>query len=371
MLKIGSSLLIVACFVFAIFSSTLTVRAQELTPQERAKLEQELKDLQAEADKLQKDLDNKVGERKTMESELSIITSKIAQSKNKIAQTNTQLKKISGDINVREKKIKNLTDQIERNKAYITDLLAEMRKLDDIRATVAFSKDETFADVFQDVGDYRSIQGDLSENVDGLKTNKKFVEVEKEQLIDKKDETEALKRKQEQDKKEEEARSKEKKDLISISKQQEKDFQKVIADKQKKVAEIKAKLFSFAGGQTAAIPFASALQYAQLAETQTGTPAAFTLAILMQESALGANVGKCYLTDTNSGAGINIKTSQTYSNVMKPSRDVPPFLDITSGYGLDWKKTVVSCPIAGAGGWGGAMGPAQFIASTWKSTRND
>jgi membrane-bound lytic murein transglycosylase B len=367
MLKIGSSLLIVACFVFAIFSSTLTVRAQELTPQERAKLEQELKDLQAEADKLQKDLDNKVGERKTMESELSIITSKIAQSKNKIAQTNTQLKKISGDINVREKKIKNLTDQIERNKAYITDLLAEMRKLDDIRATVAFSKDETFADVFQDVGDYRSIQGDLSENVDGLKTNKKFVEVEKEQLIDKKDETEALKRKQEQDKKEEEARSKEKKDLISISKQQEKDFQKVIADKQKKVAEIKAKLFSFAGGQTAAIPFASALQYAQLAETQTGTPAAFTLAILMQESALGANVGKCYLTDTNSGAGINIKTSQTYSNVMKPSRDVPPFLDITSGYGLDWKKTVVSCPIAGAGGWGGAMGPAQFIASTWKS----
>jgi hypothetical protein len=87
----------------------------------------------------------------------------------------------------------------------------------------------------------------------------------------------------------------------------------------------------------------------------------------MQESALGANVGKCYLTDTNSGAGINIKTSQTYSNVMKPSRDVPPFLDITSGYGLDWKKTVVSCPIAGAGGWGGAMGPAQFIASTWKS----
>ncbi len=50
---------------------------------------------------------------------------------------------------------------------------------------------------------------------------------------------------------------------------------------------------------------------------------------------------------------------------MKPTRDVPPFLRITGRLGLDPYKTVVSCPIAGVAGWGGAMGPAQFIASTW------
>jgi membrane-bound lytic murein transglycosylase B len=51
---------------------------------------------------------------------------------------------------------------------------------------------------------------------------------------------------------------------------------------------------------------------------------------------------------------------------MKPSRDIKPFIEITNRLGMDWKKTVVSCPIKGVAGWGGAMGPAQFIPSTWK-----
>lgn len=359
----------VSIFLFlTIFSfNSPTIFAQALSDAERAALQAELANLQAEADKLQRDLDSTVGERKTMESELSIITTKINQSKNKIAQTSTQIKKISGDIKTKEKKIHTLGEKIEQNKEYIAQSLMAMRKLDDVRAVIAFSKDENFDEVFKDFGDYRAIQGQLAENVGGLRTNKKFIEVEKEVLLDKKDETEALKRKQEEDKKEEEVRSREKKELITLTKQQEKDFQKVIAEKQKKVAEIKARLFSFAGGQTAAIPFATALQHAELAQAQTGTPAAFTLAILTQESALGANVGKCYLTDTQTGAGINSKNNAVMKNTMKPTRDVQPFLKITESLGMDWKKTVISCPIAGVAGWGGAMGPAQFIASTWQS----
>lgn len=348
------------------FGISTAVFAQELSQAERAVLEAELKNLQAEADKLQKDLDNKVGERKTLEVELSTINTRISQSQNKIKQTATQIKKIAGDITVKEHKIKTLSERISKNKEYISTSLQDMRKLDDIRAVIAFSKDENFNDVFQDLGDYKAVQGRLSENLDGLKTNKKFIEVEKEVLLDKKDETEALKRKQEQDKKEEELRSREKKDLISVTKQQEKDYQKVLAEKQKKVTEIKARLFSFAGGQTAAIPFATALQHAELAQANTGTPAAFVLAILTQESALGANVGKCYLTDTTTGAGINSK-NVVMKNTMKPTRDVQPFISITAALGMDWKKTVVSCPIAGVAGWGGAMGPAQFIASTWQT----
>jgi membrane-bound lytic murein transglycosylase B len=54
---------------------------------------------------------------------------------------------------------------------------------------------------------------------------------------------------------------------------------------------------------------------------------------------------------------------------MKPSRDVPPFLAITKALGKDPYQTIVSCQLDGLG-WGGAMGPAQFIASTWALLQN-
>jgi hypothetical protein len=92
---------------------------------------------------------------------------------------------------------------------------------------------------------------------------------------------------------------------------------------------------------------------------------------LTQESNLGANVGQCYLTNIKTGAGVGYKTGTIFSNVMKPmglpgrKGDIDDFISITTSLGRDPYKTLVSCPIAGVAGYGGAMGPAQFIPSTW------
>jgi len=92
---------------------------------------------------------------------------------------------------------------------------------------------------------------------------------------------------------------------------------------------------------------------------------AFILAILQQESNLGANVGQCYLRNDSTGAGVGKNTGTPFSNVMSPTRDVPPFLALAQQLGFDPHNQVVSCP-QGVG-WGGAMGPSQFIASTWST----
>ena len=114
------------------------------------------------------------------------------------------------------------------------------------------------------------------------------------------------------------------------------------------------------------IDFGTALTYANQVENKLNVDPAFLLAILTQESNLGANVGQCYLTNPDTGAGVGKNTGTAFANVMSPSRDVPPFLNITGDFSFNAFKTAVSCPIAGAGGYGGAMGPAQFIPSTWE-----
>ena len=55
---------------------------------------------------------------------------------------------------------------------------------------------------------------------------------------------------------------------------------------------------------------------------------------------------------------------------MKAPRDTVPFKDITERLGKDWKMTPVSCPpgtkYSASRGFGGGMGPSQFIPSTWE-----
>jgi membrane-bound lytic murein transglycosylase B len=75
-------------------------------------------------------------------------------------------------------------------------------------------------------------------------------------------------------------------------------------------------------------------------------------------------VGKCLVTNSpNKGDGIGKVSGTSIRKIMKPDRDVDPFMQITAELGLDPATQVVSCPQSV--GYGGAMGPAQFIPSTW------
>ena len=59
---------------------------------------------------------------------------------------------------------------------------------------------------------------------------------------------------------------------------------------------------------------------------------------------------------------------------MSPKRDQPHFPTITEELGLNTDTTPISCPMRDRKGkqigWGGAMGPAQFIPSTWMAYRD-
>ncbi len=131
---------------------------------------------------------------------------------------------------------------------------------------------------------------------------------------------------------------------MKATKGQEAAYQNVIKAKQKSAAQIRSELFGLR--DSAAIPFGEALDLANFASQKTGVRAALILGVLKQETALGENLG-----------------TGTYLSDMHPTRDVPVFLTITQTLGYDPLKMPVSKQPGY--GWGGAMGPSQFIPSTW------
>jgi len=131
----------------------------------------------------------------------------------------------------------------------------------------------------------------------------------------------------------------------------------------KSIADIRAQLYVLENAGVAT-SFGQAYEYAKVAGNLTGVRPAFLLALLKRESSWGQNVGLCYLVDPVTGTGKGRNTGNAYARVMHPTRDVPPFLQITASLGRDPYNTLVSCPHPDYG-YGGAMGPAQFIPSTW------
>ena len=135
------------------------------------------------------------------------------------------------------------------------------------------------------------------------------------------------------------------------------------------IQKINERLFSLAGvSDTDAPNFAAAYKMAKIAGNAAGVRPAFLLAILTQESNLGKNVGQCYLRNTATGAGIKIKTGAALGRIMKPGNNISNFISITGELGKDYAQTAVSCPMSF--GYGGAMGPGQFIPSTWVNSRD-
>jgi membrane-bound lytic murein transglycosylase B len=154
----------------------------------------------------------------------------------------------------------------------------------------------------------------------------------------------------------------EKSKLLAITENEEQEYQRVLAERQRRAEQIRSALFDLRDSD--GIPFGTALNYATYASERTGVRPALILAILSQESDLGKNVGSCYVVDLVTGDGVGKNTGTPFPGTMKVPRDTVPFERITKALGRQWATSPVSCPVPG--GYGGAMGPSQFIPSTWE-----
>ncbi len=335
------------------------------TPEQReSRLRAELAQVEREQAETEKVLAAQQSQSASISRDIQILTTKIKAAQLNIKAKNLQIETLGKDIGVKQEKIEYLSGRIDKGRETLAQIMRKSYEVDSQSFPEVILANQNLSEVFIDIDNFQSVQSSLKTTFDAIKANRQQTEEEKQTLNSKKTKEQIALAEIQTEKKNIERNEAEKQRLLSISKGNEKAYAAELAAKKAKAAEIREALFALAGGAKA-IPFGEALKYAQEAQQATGIRPAFLLAILTQESALGKNVGSCYLTDPDTGEGVSVKSGNKFPNVMKPSRDVTPFISITQSLGMDYKKTLVSCPIAGVAGWGGAMGPAQFIASTW------
>ncbi len=329
--------------------------------------------LQAQLDQIEKDIANNQGtlstlqaQRTTLERDISILDTKIKKAQLQIKQSDVVLSQLSTDITTKQKSINQVVQKINSGQESLAQIIRETRAIDDTPMITLALSSRSFTDVFQEVDNFETVQKALGNAFTQLRTLHDQLDGVKQQLEDKQTETAQTRQAQVVAKQAVLDDEKQKVSILTTTKGQEKTYQQLIADKQKQASAIREALFGLR--DTGAIPFGTAYGYAKEASASTGVTPALILAILTQESSLGVNTGSCYVKDLSSGAGVGKNTGKAFATVMKAPRDTVPFQTITDHFGRDWSTTAVSCPQGS--GYGGAMGPAQFIPSTWALYQN-
>ncbi|KKU14998.1 MAG: hypothetical protein UX22_C0013G0009, partial [Candidatus Jorgensenbacteria bacterium GW2011_GWA2_45_9] len=213
--------------------------------------------------------------------------------------------------------------------------------------TILLANDK-LSDFFGTLNDIVLVQDNLRISLENITKLRGDLLEQKQQLSLEKEDVENLRAMQQAQKRQVQSTQSSKNQILKETQGKESEYQKALVKTQASAAQIRARIFELLGGGE--LTFEKAYNYAKLAESATGVRAALILAILDRESLLGKNVGRC-----------------SYETAMHPTRDVPYFLDMTQRLGIDPKSDFAKVSCANQhGAYGGAMGPAQFIPSTWK-----
>lgn len=357
---------IAVVYFFSAYPLHTSAQSTDLTPQQEAALRAELAEIESQIKVQQGILSSKAGEAVSIERDISILNARIKQAQLKVKSKELSINNLGKDIIVKSNTISALSTRIDNGRDSLEQIIQRTREIDNYSYAEAMLSTENISEFFIDLDTFTSIKQSLQTHLSDIKNAKNQNENVKKDLSVKQSEEIDAKAVIEREKKIIENSESEKKRLLALNKNEQLNYKTSIANNTIKATAIRNQLFKLRDAE--AIKFGDAVIYAKAASAISGTRAAFILAIIQQESSLGVNVGRCYLTDTTTGAGRHATNGKTYSNLMKASRDVQPFLDITSALGRDPLNTLVSCPLSV--GYGGAMGPAQFIPSTWKIFQN-
>jgi len=314
-----------------------------LTPEERAELERQLAAVEKEISENKTVLDQKKGERQSLERDVAVLDGQVKEAQLAIRQRDLAIRKLTDGIVDKEAAIKVLDLKVVKGQESVAQMIRRTREIDDV-SLVELTLGNSLSDLFSEVDSFQAVQIALDYSFKEMAAAREDLGARKEALLGQQSEEEELRQLQVHQQRALQVAEQEKTELVKAVKGQEAIYQDVIAAQTKTAGEIRSRLFELR--DSSAIPFGKAYEYAKEASAATGVRPAVILGILAQESNLGENVG-----------------TGNWNDDMHPTRDRPVFAELMAELGVNPDTMKVSKkPWYG---WGGAMGPSQFIPSTW------
>lgn len=336
--------------------------AQELSPTERAQLERQLAQLEREMTQTQATIDTLSAQGASLQRDIAILDAEIRRAQLQVRTTEAEIRALSAGIVVHTRTIGSLSEKLVREQESLAQIIRRTDAFDDFSLVEAVLSGVDLSEFFGDLDAYATIKQAMRTSFEELRATRLETEREKTGLESQRTDQQILRDALVAAQRQVEVKEREKQALLSETKGQEGMYRSLKSTQEQAAGVIRARLFPLR--DTEGIQFADAVRYAEQASRITGVRPALILAILSQESDLGKNVGQCLITDLTTGDGKGKNTGTPFPGTMKVPRDTVPFERLMKAAGRDWRSTPISCPLPG--GYGGAMGPTQFIPSTWE-----
>lgn len=331
-------------FNFASFKPILAV--EEITKEEEQEMETKIKELEDKIAQYRDEIATNQQKAKSLETEIAILDGQINRAELEIQRINLIIQNLNKKIAEKEAAIREIERQVDLEKAALSELIREISEYDDVSFLEIILGRDQLSDFLSELRALESFQNQIQNTLKEIHLLKQTLEQEKIILNQEKEEQIALKFIQEEQRIVIEGKKDQKEVLLNQTKGQENLFAQLVNRTEKDIEVIKGRLYFLKGiisdGQ---LSFGEAYQYAKFAAIYTGIRPAFLLAILSKESGLGRNIG-----------------TGTWRVDMKPSQR-KYYLEICQKLGINPDAYPVSKKAWY--GWGGAMGPAQFLPATW------
>lgn len=311
---------------------------------EQAALQAQLDQLNQQIDQYQGQITSYQRQGSTLSGQISSLNAQIAKTNLQIQAINLTLAQIDQSISQTQNEIGITQSDIQSKKGAIGQLLQNVYENDRVNLLESFLKNPQLSDFWSDTENLSLLQDNLRVAVQQTMDLQNQLQNKEQDLAASRTDASSAAAYHAAQAAQIAATQQQKQQLLTATKGQQSKYQALLAQTQATAAQIRSRIFQLLGGGQ--LTFQQAYQYASLASQSTGVDPALILAVLDRESALGQNVGQC-----------------NYKKAMSPS-NIPLFLAIVQKLGLNPDTMLVSCANAD-GAYGGAMGPAQFVPSTW------